>query len=101
MYPVLLRTKMIGFKPLRPIVPTSTAVSWCEPSPVKSTVRRDGSASRIPSAAPGAPAAEPPRAPGPPSDRAPEALAMPPGAAGEGERDDPRGGAAVLDDDLI
>ncbi len=43
---------MIGFKPLRPIVPTSAAVSWCEPSPVKSTVRRDGSARAIPSVAP-------------------------------------------------
>jgi hypothetical protein len=52
---------MTGFKPLRPIVPTSTAVSWCEPSPVKSTVRRDGSASAIPSVAPVAHPIEPQR----------------------------------------
>src|SRR5208283_2585655 len=59
--PSLLRTKMIGFKPLRPIVPTSLAVSWCDPSPVKSTVRRDRSASAIPSVAPVAHPIEPQR----------------------------------------
>jgi hypothetical protein len=50
---------MTGLRPLRPIVPTSAAVSWCEPSPVKSTVRRDGSASATPSAAPVAHPIEP------------------------------------------
>ena len=61
MYPSLLRTKTIGFKPLRPIVPTSFALSWCEPSPVKSTVRRDRSASAIPSVVPVAHPIEPQR----------------------------------------
>ena len=41
-YPSLLRTKMIGFKPLRPIVPTSAAVIWWPPSPVKRIRARGG-----------------------------------------------------------
>ena len=50
---------MIGLSPLRPMVPMSLAVIWCEPSPVKSTVRRDGSASAMPSVAPVAQPMEP------------------------------------------
>ena len=52
---------MIGLSPLRPMVPTAVAVIWCEPSPVKSTVRRDGSARAIPSVAPVAQPIEPQR----------------------------------------
>ena len=52
---------MTGFRPLRPMVPMSAAVIWCEPSPVKSTVRRDGSASAMPSVAPVAHPIEPQR----------------------------------------
>ena len=80
---------MIGFRPLRAMVPTSAAVIWCEPSPVKSTVRRDGSASAMPS--------------GPrwPSRSSPRGSGLHLRAVGEGKRDDPRVGAAVLDDDLI
>ena len=52
---------MTGFSPFRAMVPTSAAVIWCEPSPVKSTVRRDGSASAIPSVAPVAHPIEPQR----------------------------------------
>src|SRR5580698_4695765 len=41
------------------MVPTAVAVIWCEPSPVKRMVRRDGSARAAPSAAPVAQPIEP------------------------------------------
>ena len=81
---------MIGFNPLRPMVPTSAAVIWCEPSPVKSTVRRDGSASAIPSVAPVAQPIEPQR--GCNLDLRP---------LGQRKRDNPGRDAAALEDDPI